>query len=50
MEIPLLDVYYIMIVLKIIIIVIDFSRQKELDADPKAIPLIDFVGRLKNSR
>ena len=25
------------------------SRQKELDADPKAIKQIEFVGQLKNS-
>ena len=26
----------------------DLSRQKELDADPKAIQQIEFVGQLKN--
>ena len=28
-------------------IVADLSRQKELDADPKAIQQIEFVGQLK---
>ena len=27
----------------------DLSRQKELDADPKAVKQIEFVGKLKNS-
>ena len=27
----------------------DLSRQKELDADPKAVKQIKFVGKLKNS-
>ena len=27
---------------------VDLSRQKELDADPKAIQQIEFVGQLKN--
>ena len=27
---------------------VDLHRQKELDADPKAIQQIDFVGHLKN--
>ena len=31
------------------IIAVDLSRQKELDADPKAIQQIEFVGQLKNS-
>ena len=26
----------------------DLSRKKELDADPKAIEQIEFVGQLKN--
>ena len=30
------------------LIAIDLSRQKELDADPKAIQQIEFVGQLKN--
>ena len=30
------------------LIVIDLSRQKELDAEPKAIQQIEFVGQLKN--
>ena len=30
------------------LIAIDLSRQKELDADPKAIQEIEFVGQLKN--
>ena len=29
------------------LIVIDLSRQKELDADPKAIHQIEFVGQWK---
>ena len=29
------------------LIVVDLSRQKELDADPKAIKQIEFVGQLK---
>ena len=29
-------------------IAVDLSRQKELDADPKAIQHIEFVGQLKN--
>ena len=29
------------------LIVIDLSRQKELDADPKAIQQVEFVGQLK---
>ena len=32
-----------------LITVVDFSRQKELDADPKAIQQIEFVGKLKNT-
>ena len=27
---------------------VDLSRQKEIDADPKAIQQIEFVGQLKN--
>ena len=27
--------------------VLDLSRQKELDADPKAIQQIEFIGQLK---
>ena len=30
------------------LIAIDLSRQKELDADPKVIQQIEFVGQLKN--
>ena len=30
------------------IIAVDLSRQKELDADPKAILQIEFIGQLKN--
>ena len=30
------------------LITVDLSRQKELDADPKAIEQIEFVGKLKN--
>ena len=30
-------------------IAVDLSRQKELDADPKAIQQIEFVGKLKNT-
>ena len=30
------------------LIAVDLSRQKELDADPKAIQQIKFVGLLKN--
>ena len=30
------------------LIVVDLSRQKELDADPKAIQQIEFVGQLKS--
>ena len=30
------------------LIIIDLSRRKELDADPKAIQQIEFVGQLKN--
>ena len=30
------------------LLAIDLSRQKELDADPKAIRQIEFVGQLKN--
>ena len=30
------------------LIAVDLSRQKELDADPKAIQQIEFVGQLKN--
>ena len=31
-----------------IIVAVDLSRQKELDADPKAIQRIEFVRQLKN--
>ena len=31
------------------VIAVDLSRQKELDADPKAIQHIEFVGQLKHS-
>ena len=30
------------------LIAVDFSRQKELDANPKAIQQVEFVGQLKN--
>ena len=30
------------------LIAVELSRQKELDADPKAIQPIEFVGKLKN--
>ena len=30
------------------LVVVDLSWQKELDADPKAIYQIEFVGQLKN--
>ena len=30
------------------LIAVDLSRQKELDADPKAIQQIEFVGQLEN--
>ena len=30
------------------LITVDLSRLKELDADPKAIQQIEFVGKLKN--
>ena len=30
------------------LIAVDLSRQKELDADPKVIQQIEFVGQLKN--
>ena len=30
------------------LIAVDLSRQKELNADPKAIEQIEFVGKLKN--
>ena len=29
------------------VIAVDFSKQKEVDADPKAIQKIEFVGQLK---
>ena len=32
------------------LIATDLSRQKELDADPKAIQQIEFVGQLKKTR
>ena len=32
------------------LIAVDLSRQKELDADPKAIQQIKFVGQLKKSQ
>ena len=31
------------------LIAVDLSRQKELDADPKGIQQIEFVGQLKNT-
>ena len=31
-----------------ILIAVNLSRQKDLDADPKAIQQIDFLGQLKN--
>ena len=30
------------------LITVDLSRQKELDADPKTIQQIEFVGQLRN--
>ena len=30
------------------LIAVDLSRQKQLDADPKAIQQLEFVGQLKN--
>ena len=30
------------------LIAVDLSRQKELDADPKTIQQIEFVGQLRN--
>ena len=33
---------------KLLIIAIDLRRQKELDADPKAVQQLEFVGQLKN--
>ena len=30
-------------------IAVDLSRQKELDADPKAIQQIEFIGQLQNA-
>ena len=30
------------------LITVDLSRQKGLDADPKTIPQVEFVGQLKN--
>ena len=32
------------------LIAVDSSRQKELDADPKAIQQIEFAGQLKKTR
>ena len=32
------------------LIAVDLSRQKELDADPKAIQQIEFIGQLKKTR
>ena len=32
------------------LIAVDLSRQKELDADPKAIQHIELIGKLKRSR
>ena len=32
-----------------LLIAVDLIRQKELDADPKAIQQIEFVGQLKNT-
>ena len=37
-----------MIISKIIIVSVDLSRQKELNADRKAIQQIEFGGQLKN--
>ena len=31
------------------LVTVDLSRSKELDADPKAIQQIEFVGQLKNT-
>ena len=47
MKIILLDVYYDYIKNHYRLIVVNLSRQKELDADPKAIHHIEFVGQLK---
>ena len=30
------------------VIVVDLSKQEELDADPKAIQQIEFIGQLKD--
>ena len=30
------------------LIAVDLNRQKELDADPKAIHQVEFIGKLKN--
>ena len=44
MKIILLDVYQIMIIQKIIIAMeVDLGRQKELDANPKAIQQIELL-------
>ena len=43
----MLDCKYIKIQYKLI--AVDLSRQKELDADPKAIQQIEFVGQLTNT-
>ena len=45
MKIILLDYEYIKNHYRFI--AIDLSRQKELDADPKAIQQVEFVGQLK---
>ena len=42
----LLDYVYIKILYRLI--VVNLSRQKELDADPKAIQQIEFIEQLKN--
>ena len=31
------------------LIAVDWNRQKEIDADPKSIQQIEFVGQLKNT-
>ena len=41
----LLDYYYMKNHYRLI--AVDLSRQKELDADPKSIQQIEFVGQLK---
>ena len=49
MKIILLDasLYYYYMKNHYRLIAVDLSRQKELDADPKSIQQIEFVGQLK---